>query len=56
MIPKSVIDHYEKYKRDNSKFSQQKMMGTKFDIETRYEIIDQSSFFHSFQSEEVLME
>jgi mitogen-activated protein kinase 1/3/mitogen-activated protein kinase 6 len=39
-IPQSVIDHYSKYRNKSVNIKSFLVMGTKFDIEDKYEIID----------------
>ena len=41
-LPKSVIEYYAKYRNLKQKLKAQIVMGTKFEIEDRYEIIDLS--------------
>lgn len=41
-LPQSVISFYSKYKNTSTTIKSQVIMGTKFEIDDRYEIIDTS--------------
>ena len=41
-LPTSVVNYYSKYKNKKKNIKTQVIMGTKFEIEDRYEIIDAS--------------
>lgn len=62
-LPQSIISYYAKYKNVSPGIKSQVIMGTKFEIDDRYEIIDTSKFaifFHQqsflFKLVKVLME
>ena len=42
-IPLSVIAYYKKYRNTHNKIKTQIVMGSRFDIDERYEIIDISN-------------
>ena len=44
-MPQSIIDQYAKYQNKLANIKTQVMMGTKFEVPDRYEIIDTSSYF-----------
>lgn len=39
-LPQSVVNHYKKYANSSSHIKTQIIMGTRYDIDDRYEIID----------------
>ena len=41
-LPLSVVSYYAKYKNNSNTIKSQVIMGTKFEIDDRYEIIDTS--------------
>lgn len=43
-LPQSIISYYAKYKNVSPAMKSQVVMGTKFEIDERYEIIDTSKF------------
>lgn len=43
-LPQSVINYYSKYKNPSTNIKSQVVMGTKFEVEDRYEVIDTSKF------------
>lgn len=42
-IPQSVINHYSKYRNQKPNIKSYLVMGTKFEVEDKYEIIDSGS-------------
>jgi len=47
-LPPSIIAYYKKYRNSSPSLKTQIIMGSRFDIEDRYEIIDISPFVHYF--------
>lgn len=43
-LPASIVSFYSKYKNTSTTIRSQVIMGTKFEIDDRYEIIDTSNF------------
>lgn len=53
-LPSSVINHYKKYANINSHIKTQIIMGTRYDIDDRYEIIDISKIYSSSISKKII--
>ena len=47
-VPQSVIAHYAKYKNSKTNIKSFLVMGTKFEVEDKYEIIDSGNLFLRF--------
>lgn len=47
-IPQSVISFYKKYSNTSSHIKTQIIMGTRYDIDDRYEIIDISYYLQNY--------
>lgn len=48
ILPQSVVNYYSKYRNPLTNIKSQVIMGTKFEVDDRYEIIDTSIPFFCF--------
>lgn len=52
-LPQSVINYYSKYKNPSTNIKSQVIMGTKFEVDDRYELIDTSNFTLKYKKKQI---